>query len=407
MGTERSRQEFSNQEPSAKEQAKDEPIWTTEDENAILYTIDKWVENDVAPIAREYDQEDKYPHQLVEQMKELGLFGATISPDYGGLGLPAATYAKIVTRVSAAWMAPSGIFNSHLIMASAIERCGTDEQKSEWLPAMASGELRGGIALTEPDAGTDLQAIKTRADKNPDGYLLNGTKTWITNSLYGNCLMVLAKTDVNAQPRHKGMSAFICKKDEGYEVSKKLTKLGYRSIDSCELVLDNRQISETALLGGVEGNGLQQVLGGLELGRINVAARGAGIAEGALKMATRYAQQRSTFGKAIAQHQAIQLKLGEMAAKVEASKLLIKDAANRFDQGERCDMEAGMAKYFATETGVYCAQEAMRIFGGYSYSTEYEIERFYRDAMLMCIGEGTNEMQRIIIAKQYIDRNRI
>ena len=389
----------------AKELAAD--TWTSEDENAILDTIDKWVEADVAPIAREHDQEDKYPHELVEQMKELGLFGATISPDYGGLGLPASTYAKIVTRVASAWMAPSGIFNSHLIMASAIERCGTEAQKAEWLPAMASGQLRGGIALTEPNAGTDLQAIKTRADKNADGYVLNGTKTWITNSLYGNCLMVLTKTDTNAQPRHKGMSAFICKKDEGYEVSKKLTKLGYRSIDTCELVLDNRQVSAKALLGGSEGSGLQQVLGGLELGRINVAARGAGIAEGALKMATRYAQQRSSFGKSIAEHQAIQLKLGEMAARVEASKLLIKDAAFRFDQNERCDMEAGMAKYFATETGVYCAQEAMRIFGGYSYSPDYEIERFYRDAMLMCIGEGTNEMQRIIIAKQYIDRNRI
>ena len=191
----------------AKELAAD--TWTSEDENAILDTIDKWVEADVAPIAREHDQEDKYPHELVEQMKELGLFGATISPDYGGLGLPASTYAKIVTRVASAWMAPSGIFNSHLIMASAIERCGTEAQKAEWLPAMASGQLRGGIALTEPNAGTDLQAIKTRADKNADGYVLNGTKTWITNSLYGNCLMVLTKTDTNAQPRHKGMSAFI------------------------------------------------------------------------------------------------------------------------------------------------------------------------------------------------------
>jgi butyryl-CoA dehydrogenase len=381
--------------------------WTSADEVAILDTIDKWVENEVAPIAREYDQEDKYPHDLVEQMKELGLFGATISSEYGGLGLPASTYAKIVTRVASAWMAPSGIFNSHLIMASAIERCGTSEQKEEWLPAMASGQLRGGIALTEPNAGTDLQAILTRAEKNADSYVLNGTKTWITNSLHGNCLMVLAKTDPEANPRHKGMSAFLCKKDEGYEVSKKLVKLGYRSIDSCELLLDNKQVSTDALLGGTEGRGLQQVLGGLELGRINVAARGAGIAEGALKMATRYAQERTTFGKPIAEHQAIQLKLGEMAAKVEASKLLIKDAAIRFDQGLRCDMEAGMAKYFASETGAFCAQEAMRIFGGYSYSVEYEIERFHRDAMLMCIGEGTNELQRIIIAKQYIDRNRI
>ena len=381
--------------------------WTADDEAAILDTIDRWVENDVRPIAREHDQADTYPHDLVEQMKELGLFGAIISQEYGGLGLPASTYAKIVVKVASAWMAPSGIFNSHLIMASAIERAGTEEQKAEWLPRMATGELRGGIALTEPNAGTDLQAIRTRADKTNEGYRLNGTKTWITNSLHGNCLMVLAKTDTEAQPRHKGMSAFLTRKGEGYEVARKLTKLGYRSIDSCELLIDDKLVPHEALLGGAEGRGLQQVLGGLELGRINVAARGAGIAEGALMMATRYAQERETFGQPIAEHQAIQLKLGEMASKVAASKLLIEDAARKYDSGERCDMEAGMAKYFATETGVFCSQEAMRIFGGYSYSTEYEIERYYRDAMLMCIGEGTNEMQRIIVAKQLIERNKI
>ena len=381
--------------------------WTSDDETAILDMIEKWVEGEVRPIAKQHDHADSYPHDLVEQMKGLGLFGAIISPEYGGLGLPASTYAKIVTKVASVWMAPSGIFNSHLIMASAIERAGTAEQKAEWLPKMATGELRGGIALTEPNAGTDLQAIRTKATRTNEGYRLNGTKTWITNSLHGNCLMVLAKTDTEAKPRHKGMSAFLTKKGEGYEVAKKLTKLGYRSIDSCELLLDDKLIPHDALLGGEEGHGLQQVLGGLELGRINVAARGAGIAEGAMLMAVRYAQERQTFGKPIAEHQAIQLKLGEMASKVAASKLLINEAARLYDAGQRCDMEAGMAKYFATETGVYCANEAMRIFGGFSYSTEYEIERFYRDAMLMCIGEGTNEMQRIIVAKQLIERNKI
>ena len=380
--------------------------WTEEDEKLLLETIDKWVENEVKPIAREYDQEDKYPHELVESMKDLGLFGATISPEYGGMGLPASVYAKVIIKVASVWMAPSGIFNSHLIMASAIERCGTDEQKTNWLPKMASGEFRGGIALTEPNAGTDLQAILTRADRNEKGYLLNGTKMWITNSMYGNCLLVLAKTDLNAKPAHKGMSAFLCQKNEGYEVSKKLKKLGYRSIDSCELTLVDKQVSSDALLGGEEGRGLQQVLGGLELGRINVAARGAGIAEGALKMAVDYAQERETFGQPISQHQAVQLKLAKMATRVEASKLLVGSAANKFDSGERCDMEAGMAKYFASEAGVFCSQEAMRIFGGYSYSTEYEIERFYRDAMLMCIGEGTNELQQLIIAKQLLERNK-
>jgi len=380
--------------------------WTEEDEKLLLETIDKWVENEVKPIAREYDQEDKYPHELVESMKDLGLFGATISPEYGGMGLPASVYAKVIIKVASVWMAPSGIFNSHLIMASAIERCGTDEQKTNWLPKMASGEFRGGIALTEPNAGTDLQAILTRADRNEQGYLLNGTKMWITNSMYGNCLLVLAKTDLNAKPAHKGMSAFLCQKNEGYDVSKKLKKLGYRSIDSCELTLVDKQVSSDALLGGEEGRGLQQVLGGLELGRINVAARGAGIAEGALKMAVDYAQERETFGQPISQHQAVQLKLANMATRVEASKLLVESAANKFDSGERCDMEAGMAKYFASEAGVFCSQEAMRIFGGYSYSTEYEIERFYRDAMLMCIGEGTNELQQLIIAKQLLERNK-
>jgi len=380
--------------------------WTEEDEKLLLETIDKWVENEVKPIAREYDQEDKYPHELVESMKDLGLFGATISPEYGGMGLLASVYAKVIIKVASVWMAPSGIFNSHLIMASAIERCGTDEQKTNWLPKMASGEFRGGIALTEPNAGTDLQAILTRADRNKQGYLLNGTKMWITNSMYGNCLLVLAKTDLNAKPAHKGMSAFLCQKNEGYDVSKKLKKLGYRSIDSCELTLVDKQVSSDALLGGEEGRGLQQVLGGLELGRINVAARGAGIAEGALKMAVDYAQERETFGQPISQHQAVQLKLAKMATRVEASKLLVGSAANKFDSGERCDMEAGMAKYFASEAGVFCSQEAMRIFGGYSYSTEYEIERFYRDAMLMCIGEGTNELQQLIIAKQLLERNK-
>ena len=380
--------------------------WTEEDEKLLLETIDKWVENEVKPIAREYDQEDKYPHELVESMKDLGLFGATISPEYGGMGLPASVYAKVIIKVASVWMAPSGIFNSHLIMASAIERCGTDEQKTNWLPKMASGEFRGGIALTEPNAGTDLQAFLTRADLNEQGYLLNGTKMWITNSMYGNCLLVLAKTDLNAKPAHKGMSAFLCQKNEGYDVSKKLKKLGYRSIDSCELTLVDKQVSSDALLGVEEGRGLQQVLGGLELGRINVAARGAGIAEGALKMAVDYAQERETFGQPISQHQAVQLKLANMATRVEASKLLVGSAANKFDSGERCDMEAGMAKYFASEAGVFCSQEAMRIFGGYSYSTEYEIERFYRDAMLMCIGEGTNELQQLIIAKQLLERNK-
>ena len=379
--------------------------WNTEDERAILDSIDVWVEKEVRPIAKRFDHADEYPHDLVEQMKALGLFGATISQDYGGLGLSAGTYAKIVIRVASAWMAPTGIFNSHLIMATAIERFGTDKQKNEYLPRMARGEFRGGIGLTEPNAGTDLQAIRTQARCNGDHYVVNGAKTWITNSGQGDGLLLLVKTDPQAQPRHKGMSLFIAEKAEGFIVAKKMEKLGYKAIDTCELTFDNYRVPAENLLGGEEGKGFAQIAGGLELGRINVAARGCGIAQGALELALRYAQERSTFGKPICEHQAIQLKLAEMATQVAAAKLLIEQAALKYDAGERCDLEAAMAKYFGSEAGVFCANEAMRIFGGYSYSTEYEIERYYRDAMLMCIGEGTNEVLRTIIAKQLIARN--
>jgi len=379
--------------------------WNTEDERAILDSIDVWVEKEVRPIAKRFDHADEYPHDLVEQMKALGLFGATISQSYGGLGLSAGTYAKIVIRVASAWMAPTGIFNSHLIMATAIERFGTDKQKNEYLPRMALGEFRGGIGLTEPNAGTDLQAIRTQAQRDGDHYVVNGAKTWITNSGQGDGLLLLVKTDPQAQPRHKGMSLFIAEKAEGFIVAKKMEKLGYKAIDTCELTFDNYRVPAENLLGGEEGKGFAQIAGGLELGRINVAARGCGIAQGALELALRYAQERSTFGKPICEHQAIQLKLAEMATQVAAAKLLIEQAAIKYDAGERCDLEAAMAKYFGSEAGVFCANEAMRIFGGYSYSTEYEIERYYRDAMLMCIGEGTNEVLRTIIAKQLIARN--
>ncbi|GMG86334.1 acyl-CoA dehydrogenase family protein [Biformimicrobium ophioploci] len=387
--------------------------WTEEDEVAILDTIDRFVENDVAPIAREKDLADEYPHALVETMKELGLFGATIGEAYGGLQLSATTYARIVQKISAAWMAPGGIFNSHLIMAAAIERFGTEAQKQRFLPDMAEGRLRGGIALTEPNAGTDLQAIHCVARRDGDDYVINGSKMWITNALNGNCLALLCKTDPKAEPRHRGMSMFAIrtKDDDGNLLPgvsiNKIRKTCYRAIDTCEVVFEDFRVSAEDLVGGEEGRGFHMAVGGLELGRINVAARGAGIAQGALQLAVRYAQERETFGKPIIQHQAIQLKLGEMASRVEAAKLLVDQAARMYDTGQRCDMEAGMAKYFASETGVFCSQEAMRIFGGYGFSTEYEIERYYRDAMLMCVGEGTNEMQRIIIAKQLAAREAI
>jgi alkylation response protein AidB-like acyl-CoA dehydrogenase len=381
-----------------------EPV---DDQQEFVDAIENWVEKELRPVARKYDLEDEYPHAIVEQMKELGLFGATIGEEYGGLGLSAWTYAQIVIKVASVWMAPSGIFNSHLIAASAIERSGTEPQKKKYLPKMATGELRGSLGLTEPNAGSDLQAIRTVAKLDGDHYVVNGSKTWITNSLHGHMTLLLVKTDPEAKPRHKGMSMLIAEKGPGFNVDGKLKKMGYRAIDTCQLSFDDYRVPKENLLGGVEGKGFVQTAGGLELGRINVASRGAGIAEGSLKMALRYAQERSAFGKPIWEHQAIQLKLADMATQVEGAKKLIESAARKYDRGERCDLEAAMAKLAGSEAGVFCSQEAMRIFGGYSLSVEYEIERFYRDSMLMVIGEGTNEILRQVIAKQLIGRYKI
>ena len=375
------------------------------EEAAFLDAIDRWLERRVIPVVMHHDHNDIWPAELVAEMADMGLFGATIGQQYGGLGLPATTYAKIVMRISSYWMAITGIFNSHLIMAAAVERFGTPEQKAHWLPKFATGEIRGGLALTEPNAGTDLQAIRTVARRDGDDYVINGTKTWISNALNGSCFALLVKTDPNANPRYKGMSLFIADKHEGFTTGKKFDKLGYKAIDSAELVFQDYRIPANQLIGGVEGQGFFQATGGLELGRINVAARGVGLAEGSLRLATQYAQERHTMGKPIAEHQAIQLKLGEMVTRARAARLLTMDAAEAYDRGERCDMEAGMAKYFASEAAVDNSQEAMRIYGGYSYSKEYDIERYYRDSMLMCIGEGTNEMQRMIIAKQWLKAN--
>lgn len=377
-----------------------------QDESELLAAIDRWIERSLKPeVVREFDHADRYPTQIVEEMKELGLFGATVGTEYGGLGLPASTYAKIVMRVSSVWMSITGIFNSHLMLALAIEKFGTPEQKNHWLPLLASGEVRGGLALTEPDAGTDLQGIRMTARREGDHYILNGTKTWITNAIEGSCFAVLVKTDPDAQPRHKGMSLFIAPKGAGLTNGRKLEKLGYKSIDSGELVAVDYKLGVEHLIGGIEGQGFYQATGGLELGRINVASRGVGIAEGALRLATQYAQVRKTFGKPIADHQAIALKIGEMATRARAARLLTLDAAAIFDRGERCDMEAGMAKFFSSEAALENSIESMRIHGAYGYSKEYDIERLYRDAPLTCIGEGTNEMQRIIISKQWIKRN--
>jgi alkylation response protein AidB-like acyl-CoA dehydrogenase len=375
--------------------------------NEILAAIDRWCEREVAPHVMALEHDDVWPAKMVEQMKALGLFGATISPQYGGLGLSAELYARIVTRISETWMSLTGIFNSHLMMALLVEKYGTDKLRQAYLPKFATGEIRGGLALTEPNAGTDLQAIRLRArlvkGREGDHYVLNGTKTWISNGIQGSCFAVLAKTDPDAQPRHKGMAMFLCEKGPGFTASRKLEKLGYKGIDSAELVFQDYRVPAANLIGE-EGRGFHQAVGGLELGRINVASRGVGIAKAALDEALKYSRQRQTFGKPICEHQAIQLKLGEMATRAEAARLLVENAARIYDRGERCDLEAGMAKYFASEAAFENAHEALRIHGGYGYSKEFAVERLYRDAPLLCIGEGTNEMQRIIIARHLIAR---
>ena len=292
-------------------------------------------------------------------------------------------------------------------MAAAVQRFGRDEQKQQFLRRFASGELRGGIALTEPDCGTDLQAIRTRAVKDGEEYVVNGAKTWITNSAAGGILAVLVKTDVNAQPAHRGMSLLLIEKGPGFTVTRKLDKLGYRGIDTAELIFEDCRVPATNLIGESEGRGLQQILAGLELGRINIAARGVGIARACLEESLAYAQQRQSFGKPIGEHQSIQIKLADMATRVESARLLTESAARAFDTGDRCDLEAGMAKLAASEAAVSNSLDAMRIHGAYGYSKEFNIERYYRDAPLLAIGEGTNELQKIIIAKQLIERNKL
>ena len=384
------------------------------DEQALLDAVARWVEKEVKPCAAELERDDIYPQAMVDQMRDLGLFGATIAEEHGGLGLSASTYAKIVALISEEWMSLSGIFNSHLMMARIVERHGTGFQKEYWLPRFVTGEIRGALALTEPGAGTDLQGIRTRADARGGDYVINGTKTWISNGIEGGAVALLVKTDADATPPRKGMSMFIAPKVDpdtgephpGFRTGRKLEKLGYKGIDSAELMFDGYVLdARRHLVGGEAGKGFYMAVGGLELGRINVAARSVGIARRALKEATAYSQTRETFGKPICEHQAIQLKLGEMATRARAAELLTLDAARAYDAGERCDMEAGMAKYFASESAMENAAEAMRIHGGYGYSSEYPVERLYRDAPLMCIGEGTNEMQRIIIARQLVVRN--
>ena len=370
----------------------------------MIETIKRFVERDVIPVASALDHKDEYPHQLVAKMKELGLFGATIPTEYGGLGLDVTTYAMLIEELCVGWMSLSGILNTHLLLAYLIRTQGTDEQKQRYLAKMARGEFRGALCLTEAHAGSDVQRIRTTATRQGDAYVVNGTKMFVTNGREGNLYALVCKTDPQAEPPHKGMSLLIAEKGPGVTISRDIDKIGYKGVDTVEIVFEDFHVPASNLLGGREGRGMQHVLNGLEVGRINIASRAVGVARAAFEAAIRYAQQRETFGKPICEHQAIQLKLADMATRIEAARLLVRQAAYKKDHGERCDLEAGMAKLFASETCAWVTLEAMRVLGGYGYTKEFPVERFYRDAPLMIIGEGTNEIQRTVIARQLVKR---
>ncbi|MEV6300034.1 acyl-CoA dehydrogenase family protein [Actinoplanes sp. NPDC051861] len=362
-----------------------------------------FVDREIRPVAQEWEDSGRYPTEIVETMRSMGLFGLTVPEEYGGLGADMISFALVFEEIAKGWMGIAGILGSHSLSCWLIARHGTPEQKQRFLPGLATGKRRTGIALTEPDAGTDLQGITTTAVRDGDAYVLNGRKTWITNARHADPLPVLCKTDPAASPAHRGMSVILVEAGTpGFVVERDLPKLGYKGTESCEVLLDDVRVPATNLLGGTEGRGMQQVLSGLETGRINVAARALGIAQAAYDEALRYAGQRRAFGQAIGEFQAIQLKLAEMATQVQAARLLVYWAASRSDNGHRVDMEAGMAKAFASEAAMSCALNAMQVHGGYGYSKEFVVERLYRDAPLMMIGEGTNDIQRVVIARSLL-----
>ena len=392
-------------------------IEKTDEQRAITEMVRQFVDEQVLPIAAEHDHEDKFPGAVVEQMRELGLFGVTIPEEYGGMGLDLTTYAMIVEELSRGWISISGIVNTHFIGSYLLMKFGTDDQRERLLPRMATGEIRAAFSLSEPGLGSDVQAISTRAKKDGDDWIVNGTKMWVTNGLMSGVVFLLAKTDPDADPPYKGMTCFITEKEpgvaenagdfKGLDIPPKIKKMGYKGVESTELVYEDYRCPAANVLGGEEaglGQGFRQMMDALEVGRVNVAARGVGIAQRALELALRYSQERRTFGRQIAAHQAIQFKLADMATKVEAARLLTMKAARLKDAGERSDLEAGMAKLYASEAGKEVVEDAFRIHGGYGYSKEYEIERLYRDAPLLLIGEGTSEIQRMVIGKKLLQR---
>ncbi|MET9317607.1 acyl-CoA dehydrogenase family protein [Kribbella sp. NPDC003505] len=382
----------------------------TDVQEEILKTVRAFVEAEILPVATELEHRDEYPTEIVEGLKELGLFGLMIPEEYGGLGESLLTYALCVEEIARGWMSVSGIINTHFIVAYMLLQHGTDEQKQKYLPRMATGEVRGAFSMSEPGCGSDVSAIKTKATRAGDGYVINGQKMWLTNGGSSNLVAVLVKTDEGADSVYKNMTTFLVEKEPGFgEVDKGLTvpgkieKMGYKGVDTTELVFDGYEIDGAQILGGVPGKGFYQMMDGVEVGRVNVAARGCGVARRAFELGIAYAQQRETFGKKIADHQAVLFRLADMAVKVEAAHELMVKAARKKDSGSRNDFEAGVAKYLASE---YCAQvveDSFRIHGGYGFSKEYEIERLYREAPMLLIGEGTADIQRMIIGRRLLE----
>ena len=376
----------------------------SDDESAVVEVVRGWVDREVRPVVRELEHDNTYPEKLIEGMKQLGIFGLAIPEPWGEAPVSTPCYALVTAELARGWMSLAGAMGGHTVVAKLILAFGTDEQKERWLPRMATGEVRATMALTEPGGGSDLQAITTSARRDGDGYVVDGAKTWITNSRRSQLIALLCKTDPRAEPRHRGISILLVEHGPGLTVSKDLPKLGYKGVESCELLFDGLRAPAAALLGGVEGHGFAQMMKGLETGRIQVASRALGVARAAFDDALRYAQERETFGKAIWKHQSIGNYLADMATKITAARQLILHAAERLDAGERADMEAGMAKLFASEIAMEVALDAVRIHGGYGYSTEFDVERYFRDAPLMIVGEGTNEIQRSVIASQLVAR---
>jgi alkylation response protein AidB-like acyl-CoA dehydrogenase len=378
-----------------------------EAEQAVVDVVRAFVDRDVKPVVRELEHADTYPEALIETMKRLGVFGLAIPAPYGESAVSTACYVRVTEELARGWMSLAGAMGGHTVVAELLLGFGTEDQKRRYLPRMATGELRATMALTEPGGGSDLQAMTTTARRDGDGYLVNGAKTWITNARRSGLIALLCKTDPAAEPRHRGMSILLVEHGPGLTVGRDLPKLGYKGVESCELSFTDHRAPADAVLGGEEGRGFAQMMKGLEIGRIQVASRALGVGRAALEDALRYAQERESFGTPIWRHQSVGNRLADMVTKLTAARQLVLLAAERHDAGERCDLEAGMAKLFASETAMEIALDAVRIHGGYGYSAEFDVERYFRDAPLMIVGEGTNEIQRIVIAEQLVRRGSV